>query len=176
MGVPLAGDYDVLVNRPIDSRMVWTGTAGTLNLIAANGANRYPGMISYVTGDKNLYVYQENNVWEKIVTNNVDSPPTINETYFTITPSFNGQVVGVNNNNIVSGVLADPVSLYPDGFNVTFIQLGDGNINISEAVSNFNPPIIRNRLNLRTSAGRYSVISILRFRDTNDFFLYGDLI
>jgi hypothetical protein len=176
MGVPLAGDYDVLVNRPIDSRMVWTGTAGTLNQSAANGANRYPGMISYVTGDKNLYVYQDNNVWEKIVTNNVDSPAIITSNSFTISESFNGQVVGINNSSLVNATLIDPISQYPDGFNVTFIQLGDGIIKINPPSTFVNPPVLRNRLGLNTSAGKYAVISILRFQNSNEFFLYGDLI
>jgi hypothetical protein len=170
MGVPLQGQFDLAASTPIDSRMTWSGTAANLNQIAANGANRYPGLITYVTGDKNLYVYQGNNIWEKIVTTNVDNPPTIVGN-FNITNDYNGQVIYVNNPNLCTGTLVSIPTSLDSGFNVSIVQLGVGQVFLTG--SNLN---LRNRLNFNRTAGQYAVVSILRINNTNEFLLYGDVV
>lgn len=175
MNVPLPASYNVAVAKPIDSRMTWTGTAENLNQIAVNGANRYPGLITYVTGDKNLYVYQGSDNWEKIVTTNVDSVNIINSN-FTFSASHHGQILYVNSPTNITGTLP-PFGVvldgYPSGYNVTITQLGDGNIIFNNG--GVNGGFIRNRLNFDRTAGKYAVASILRINQT-EFLLYGDLI
>lgn len=178
MGVPLAGDYDVLVNRPIDSRTTWTGDFSNLNTIAANGANRYPGLITYVTGDQNLYVFQGGTPgnWEKIVTTNVDSITNI-DSNFSFSASHNGQVLYVNSDIIITGTLPSfgiGLNLIPSGYNVSVVQVGNGNI-VFDNGNSVNGAFFRNRLNLNRTAGKYAVASILRLNQT-EFLLYGDLV
>jgi hypothetical protein len=172
MGAPLATSFDVAAPEPVDSRFIWTGTAENLNQIAINGANRYPGLVSYVINDQNLYVYQGNNIWEKIVTNNVDSPSLFFNTNFNITPNFNGQVLYVDSLDPI--VVGWGVSLvnFPKGFNVTIVQVGDGSVQINSS----NDIFIRNRFSISRTAGRYAIASILRIENTSDFLLYGDLV
>jgi hypothetical protein len=176
MGVPLAGDYDVAVTRPIDSRMVWTGNASNLN----NIPNKFPGLISYTTGDQNLYLFRNDQTWEKVVTNNVDSYTAIQDpisNQFDIEPDFNGQVIYVSSTNIVSAFIKDPPSIYPNGFNVTFLQIGEAPIKIErKPIKPSNFSIIENRLGLSTTAGKYAVASLLKISNTNTFVLYGDLV
>lgn len=188
MGVPLAGDYDVLVNRPIDSRMTWTGNFSDLNTIAANGANRYPGLITYITGDQNLYVFQGGTpgTWEKIVTTNVDTITNINSN-FTFSNIHNGQVLYVNSSTNVTGFLPSvglELNSIPSGYNVSVVQLGDGNVVFKgggellpdpPGGAGSNATFFRNRINLERTAGKYAVASILRLNQI-EFLLYGDLI
>jgi hypothetical protein len=171
MGVPLGTSFDVAEASPVDSRMTWTGSAGNLNQIAANGANRYPGLITYVSNDKNLYVYQGNNAWEKIVTNNVDSVTFFGGT--SIDQSFHGQVIYVNSVDPVTLDLIGNINNYPEGYNVTIVQEGLGSITINTLI-----PLtqIANRLNATKTAGKYSIASLLRMRNSNLFLLYGDLV
>lgn len=172
MGIPLAGNFDVAVNQPIDSRIVWTGSSNNLN----NIPNKFPGLISYVTGEQNLYFFRNDQVWEKIVTNNVDSPIVIQDTnIFAIESNFNGQVIYVDSLNPVTASLLSPHTLYGNGFNVTFVQLGIGTITV-EALPGVQTPQIVNRLDLKQTAGQYAVVSLLKISNTNKFILYGDLI
>jgi len=168
MGVPLGTSFDVAEASPVDSRMTWTGSAANLNQIAVNGANRYPGLITYVTGDQNLYVFQGDNIWEKVVTTNVDNPTTIVGNSFNITNDYNGQVIYVNNPTLSTATLVSP---FVNGFNVSLVQIGSGQINFTG--SNLN---IRNRLNFNKTAGAYAVVSILKIPGNNEFLLYGDLV
>lgn len=177
MGVPLAGDYDVAVARPIDSRMVWTGTFTNLNDVP----NKFLGLTCYVTGDQNLYVYQGGTTWEKVVTNNVDSPTVIQnpvDNLFLIQPSYNGQVVYVDSSvNSVQAIIQNPHTIYPNGFNVAFVQIGAGPIIFNTPVTKpANFSVLQNRLGLSTTAGQYAVASILKISNTNIFVLYGDLV
>lgn len=175
MGLPLGSDFDVSLNKPIDSRFTWSGTVSNLNQIAVNGANRYLGLITYISSDKNLYVYQGNDTWEKIVTNNVDSRLvtfTNAGGSFDIRSSDHGQVIYVSSPVPVTGTWTGSGINYPEGFNVSIVQESSGNVMINNAfdISGVN------RLNLRATAGRYSVATILRIRDTNNFLIYGDLV
>jgi hypothetical protein len=175
MGVPLGTSFDVAEASPVDSRMTWTGDAENLNQIAINGANRYPGLVTYVTGDQNLYVFQGNNIWEKIVTTNVDSVTTIN-TNFTFSRDLNGQVIYVNSSQNITATLPSiglPLTALPLGYNVSIVQLGDGNVVFTNG--GINGGFFRNRLNLNRTAGQYAVASILKL-NTTEFLLYGDLV
>jgi hypothetical protein len=165
MGVPLAGDFDLAVPKPIDSRLVWNGTPDTLN----NVPNKFPGLHCYVSSDQNLYVYQGNLIWEKIVTNNVDSTTFVSN--FIFDHNQNGQVLYVNSENQVTASLNGSLSDFPVGYNVTIIQENIGNVVITSP--NFN---IVSRINVTKTAGRYAVASLLRIRNTSAFVLYGDLI
>jgi hypothetical protein len=176
MGVPLGTSFDVAEASPIDSRMTWTGTVENLNQIAVNGANRYEGLITYVTGNQNLYVFQGGSpgTWEKIVTTNVDSITNLT-TNFTFINSFNGQVLYVNSNQNITATLPSfglPLSNLPNGYNVSVVQLGDGNIIFNNG--GVNGGFFRNRFNLNITAGKYAVASILKLNST-EFLLYGDL-
>lgn len=178
MGVPLGTSFDVAEASPVDSRMTWTGTAANLNQIAANGANRYPGLITYVTGDQNLYVFQGETpgTWEKIVTTNIDSIVNINSN-FSFNASYNGQVLYVNSDTTITGTLpifGIQLSSIPSGYNVSIVQVGNGNIVFNNG-DPINGAFIRNRLNLNRTAGKYAVASILRLNQT-EFLLYGDLV
>jgi len=175
MGVPLGTSFDVAEASPIDSRMTWTGTVENLNQIAVNGANRYEGLITYVTGNQNLYVFQGNNNWEKIVTTNVDSITNLN-TNFIFSNNFNGQVLYVNSDQNITATLPAfglGLSNLSTGYNVSVVQLGDGNIIFNNGSANGG--FFRNRLNLNRTAGKYAVASILRL-NTTEFLLYGDLV
>jgi hypothetical protein len=172
MGVPLGTSFDVAEASPIDSRMTWTGNAGNLNQIAVNGANRYPGLITYVTGDQNLYVFQGNNIWEKIVTTNIDFIDVTTNS-FTLNSQHNGQVLYVDNNSSnVNIFLPSTLNEAPVGYNVTIVQMGGGNAIINNSAS-FT---FVNRLGLTRTAGQYAVASLLRIRATNNFLLYGDVV
>jgi hypothetical protein len=168
MGIAISSDFDVEVTRPIDGRMIWTGSAINLN----NIPNKYPGLTTYVTGDQNLYVFQGGTpqVWEKVVTNNVDSL-TFSQN-FEITPDFNGQVIYSNSVNPINCNLAGLVSDYAIGYNITVVQEGVGNVTFTSN-QNF---LIKNRSNFFQMAGQYAVASLLRVKNTNTFLLYGDLI
>lgn len=176
MGVPLGGEFDVAVTGPIDSRMVWTGDVNALS----NISNKYLGLITYATGDRNLYVYQLGAVqgvgapvWEKIVTTNVDTPPVLTEN-FTFSAAYNGQILYVSGSNPITGTLptvGPTLNNMGSGYNVSVVQLGDGNVVFRGTPNTF----IRNRLNLSTTAGKYAVASILRL-NTSEFLLYGDLV
>lgn len=175
MGLPIAGEFDVGVTRPIDSRMVWTGlgTNASLN----NIPNKYPGLTCYVTGDQNLYVFQGNNIWEKIITNNVDVITNINSN-FHFNLSHHGQVLYVDSPTNVTGALPSvglTLGTFPSGYNVSIIQLGDGNVVITGSGAGAASTFVRNRINLNRTAGKYAVASILRLNQA-EFLLYGDLI
>jgi hypothetical protein len=165
MGIPIAGNFDLKVLQPIDSRMVWTGTIGTLN----NIPNKYPGLTCYVTGDKNLYVYQgsaSNEGWEKIVTNNVDSITSFSSN-FNITNDYNGLVLYTHGSSLTNATLVGPFSF---GFNVSIVQLGEGQVNFLGGSF-----LLKNRLDFYRTAGPFAVTSILRVGETDTFLLYGDL-
>jgi hypothetical protein len=165
MPIPLGGSYSLAVTEPIDSRTS-VSTFSQLN----NIQNKYPGLITYVIDEKNLYVFQNNNIWEKIVTNNVDN--LVRTSNFDFDETVNGQVISVDSITNVTAKLSGQISNYPIGFNVTFIQENLGNITFG-VNTGF---VIVNRLNLNKTAGRYAVASLLRLKDTGLFILYGDLI
>lgn len=170
MGVPLGTSFDVATTEPVDSRMVWTGNATNLN----NIINEYPGLITYITGDQNLYVFQGGTpgTWEKIVTTNVDTIANISSN-FTFDSTHNGQVLYVNSSQNITGTLPPLgpfLNAIPSGYNVSIVQLGDGNVIFQGTASTF----FRNRLNLNRTAGKFAVASILRVNQT-EFLLYGDL-
>lgn len=172
MNVPLPASFNVAVAKPIDSRMIWTGTAENLNQIAVNGANRYPGLITYITGDNNLYLFQGNNIWEKIVTTNIDFI-NITTNSFTLNSQHNGQVLYVDNDTTeVNIFLPETLDEIPIGYNVTIIQMNTQSAIINDSAS-FT---FVNRMGLTRTAGQYAVVSLLRIRDTNSFLLYGDLV
>jgi hypothetical protein len=167
MGVPLAGDFDVAVRKPVDSRMI-VGSVSDLN----NILNRYEGLICYVIEDQNLYINLGLDVWERINTSNVDDFLLFNAD-FNISPEHNAKVLYVNSSILLNvGWSETDPNLYPIGFNVCIIQIGIGPVRIN---SNQNI-IVRNRLGFFTTAGQYSIISILRIKDSNEFLLYGDLV
>jgi hypothetical protein len=169
MGLPIAGEFDVGVTRPIDSRTVWTGTFLNLN----NIPNRYSGLMCYVSDDQNLYVFQGGATWEKIVTTNVDAVTNITEN-FTFNRNYNGQVLYVTSDNNVTGTLPSfglPLSVLGSGYNVSIVQLGNGSVVFNNSPNTF----FKNRLNLNRTAGKYAVASILRLT-VDEFLLYGDLI
>lgn len=168
MGVPLAGDFDVAVTKPVDSRMVWTGTASNLN----NVPNKYPGLTCYVTGDQNLYVFQGNNIWEKVVTNNVDYVEFNNAGNFNINNTYHGNVIYVNSVFDVTGIVTGNIQHYPIGYNVTIVQQGLGRVTLSGQL----PLGVTNRAGFTQTAGQYAIASLLRLKDTSLFLLYGDII
>ena len=167
MGVPLAGQFDVAVPEPIDSRSVWSGS--NLNSLP----NRYTGIITYANQDRNLYVDTRRNAfnsWERVVTTTVNSNNPTGS--FVFSPNVNGQVLNVSGDSTITGFLPTNALGMASGYNVTVIQIGDGNIVFNDS----NILKFRNRLALNRTAGKYSVASILRIGNTNEFLLYGDLI
>jgi hypothetical protein len=164
MGIPLAGDFDVAVTKPVDSRMVWTGNINNLN----NIPNKYPGLTCYITGNKNLYVYQDNNIWEEIVKTNIDFVD-INTTVFNLDNSHNGKILCVNNNSNVNIFL--PNTDISNGYNTSIIQMGSGSVILNNS-SNFS---FTNPFSATGTAGRYALISLLRVGTLNTFLLYGDV-
>jgi hypothetical protein len=167
MGVPLAGDFDVAVTKPVDSRMVVTNYSDLNNIL-----NKYQGLTCYVINDKNLYVFQGNNIWEKVVTNNVDYFEFNNAGNFNISTIHNGNVIYVNNATDIIGTITGNIIDYPLGYNVTIVQQGLGRITIAAQ----SPLGVINRGGFLQTAGQYAVISILRLKDTSLFLVYGDVI
>jgi hypothetical protein len=183
MGIAISSDFDVEVTRPIDSRTVYTGIVGENTVTTAdlnNIPNKYLGLIVYATGDRNLYVYQSGAdvgaatpTWEKIVTTKIDSPPLITGN-FIFNASFNGSVIYVSGSNTITGTLPSlgiPINPLGSGYNVSVVQLGDGNVIFRGGLNTF----FRNRLDLDATAGKYAVASILRLNRA-EFLLYGDLV
>jgi hypothetical protein len=175
MGVQILDNFDIGQAKTLDSRMFWTGQANNLN----NIPNKYQGLIAYVSGDNNLYVFQGGNpeTWEKIVTTNVDS--TINiDSSFTFSNIHNGQVLYVNSNQNITGFLpmqGPGINGIPSGYNVSIVQLGVGNVVFRGGGAGASTTFFRNRLNLDRTAGTYAVASILRLNQS-EFLLYGDLV
>jgi hypothetical protein len=163
MPIPLGGDFKVAVVKPIDDRLI-VETYNDLN----NILNKYIGLICYVNDEKNIYVFQGSNNWEKIVTTNVDTVTVFNSN-FEITQNHNGKVLYVDSPNQVTATLN---GVFENGFNVAIAQMGDGIVLFNGGtVGN-----LRNKINGNKTAGKYSVASILKVINTNDFLLYGDLI
>lgn len=180
MPIPLGGDYSLAVDKPIDTRMVWSGSITNIT----NMQNKYAGLISYVTGDQNLYVCRSTTTfggglvnWERILTSVVDISSEINSD-ITLNNTYNGLAVRVNSSNIINVNLPNSSSGFPIGFNVTFIQMGDGYIQFNNVAPGVTPQIfnLRNRLGLNKTAGQYAVASLLRIANTADIILYGDLV
>lgn len=163
MPIPLGGDFKVAVVKPIDDRMI-VDTYNNLN----NITNKYVGLICYVTDEKNIYVFQGSNTWEKVVTTNVDNPTAFSSN-FEITQVHNGQVLYVDSATQVTATLN---GIFENGFNVAIVQMGNGAVLFSGGtVGN-----LRNKINATKTGGKYAVASILKVINTNDFLLYGDLI
>lgn len=168
MPIDIGGDFRIAINKPIDVRMSVTNFSN-LNAIV----NRYDGLICYVTSEKNLYIYQGSDIWEKVVTNNVDYIEiSRNGGTFDVDQNSNGNVIYVNSPVEVNARMIGNISSYPIGYNVTIIQEGVGNINIQALA----PLEVKNRGNFLKTAGQYSIVSILRFKNTGLFMVYGDLI
>lgn len=163
MPIPLGGDFKVAVTKPIDDRMTVTNYNDLNNI-----TNKYVGLICYVSSEKNLYVFQDSNRWEKIITNNVDNPAFIT-TNFNITQSYNGQVLYINSNSATTGTLVGP---FEDGFNISFVQMGIGPIVFNSGVAG----TLRNKIGSIKTDGQYGIASILKIGNTTDFLLYGDVI
>lgn len=169
MGVPLAGDFDVAVTKPVDSRMVWTGTSNNLN----NILNKYEGLISYVTGDKNLYFYKGiSSNWAKILLSGDAVSPLVDinniTQNFTFNTSLNAELLTINASSNITGTV--PIGL-PNGYNVSFVQMGNGQLFITGS----GGAIVQQRLNLFRTAGQYGIASLLH-HNGDKFILYGDLI
>ena len=167
MGVPLAGDFDVAVTKPIDSRTVVTNYSDLNNV-----SNKYTGLVCYVSSEKNLYVFQGTNTWEKVVTNNVDYVEFNNAGNFNINNTHHGSVIYVNSAVDVIGTITGNIQDYPIGYNVTIVQQGLGRITIAAQ----SPLAVINRAGFTQTAGQYAIASILRLKDTSLFLLYGDII
>jgi hypothetical protein len=172
MGVSIATEFDVGSTNPIDSRMIWTGAPSSLNLVP----NRYVGLVAFVSGDKDLYLNRGGSLapllaWEKVVTTNVDTPTEITSSV-NLDLTHNGLVLRVNSPTGINVNLPSSATSMQSGYNVTFVQMGAGNITFNSSAA-FN---IRNRLGFNKTAGLYSVASILRAGGTSDVLLYGDLV
>ena len=167
MPIPLGGDFKVAVTKPIDDRM-FVNTYNDLN----NIQNKYSGLICYVSGEKNLYVFQGDNIWEKVVTNNVDYVEFNNAGNFNINNTYHGNVIYVNSVFDVTGVVTGNIQHYPIGYNVTIVQQGLGRVTLSGQL----PLGITNRAGFTQTAGQYAIASLLRLKDTSLFLLYGDII
>lgn len=172
MGVPIIDNLDLLQPKPLDSKMVWTGSATGLN----NIPNKYEGLTTYVTGDKNLYIYKNINPlnqWEKIITNEVESIDAFGNLRLNYLDK--GKIYYINSENRVIVTLptgAQDANLMGNGYNVTIVQTGPGAINFS---GNSYASFV-NRLNSFNTAGVFSIASILKIEDSPFFLLYGDLV
>ena len=172
MGTPLLGNFDPAGAFPLDGRSYWTGSVNTLN----NVPNKYIGLVVFVSGDKDLYLnrggsFTSLQAWEKVVTTNVDSPTEVTSSV-NLDLNHNGLVLRVNSSTGINVNLPLSANQMQSGYNVTFVQMGAGNITFNSSAT-FN---IRNRLGFNKTAGLYSVASILRAGNTADVLLYGDLV
>lgn len=89
-------------------------------------------------------------------------------TNFVFDSSLNSKLLTINANNNITGRVPTGLST---GYNVSFLQAGTGQLFISGS----GGAIIRQRLNLYSTAGQYSIASLLHYSG-NQFVLYGDLI
>ena len=172
MGISLLDNFDIAQPKPLDSRMLWTGSATNLNSLP----NKYVGLITYVSGDRDLYAYRAGNLssllaWEKVVMTNVDTPTQFTSDII-LSTEYNGLVLQVNSSNTINVTLPSTTSFLQSGYNVTFVQMGTGNIKFNNSTVFF----FRNRLGLSLTAGQYAVASILRLGNSQDVLLYGDLV
>lgn len=157
----------------------WTGTynlpGSNLNTIP----NRSRGMIVYVTGDNNLYVCRtatsflpSETAWERIITSSVDTPTVITGDSLTLGLQHNSLVLQINSPNLFNINLPTSSLALQSGFNVTFVQLGDGQVQFNNSIIY----TLRNRLSFNRTAGKYAVASLLRLGGSADILLYGDLV
>jgi len=169
MGVPLLEDFDLAVPKPIDSRMVFTG------LFLTSVPNRYEGMLIYSSGDKNLFLDNRRTapqIFERVLTTTVISNNNEITGNFGFAGANNGQALYVSGNNNLTGSLPTTALGFGSGYNVTIIQMGNGNIVFNDSIN----LKFRNRIGANRTAGKYAVASILRIGTTNDFLLYGDIV
>lgn len=120
-----------------------------------SSANYYQNLITKYYAETNL---STKSVQSSTFTNN-----------FYISKNHNGQMIYGNSNVGITGILSGD---FPSGFNVSISQISDGAITIA-VTGGIN---IRNKANANKTAGKYSVGSILKINNSNDFLLYGDLL
>lgn len=90
---------------------------------------------------------------------------------FIFNSSFNSKLLTINASQNITGTV--PTGL-PTGYNVSFVQVGNGQLFITGQTGIGATGIIRQRLNLYNTAGQYSIASLLH-HSGNQFILYGDL-
>lgn len=112
----------------------------------------------------NLYI-RKNGVWEKVATTFVDINNITGN--FTFDQSFNSKLLTINAAVNITGTV--PTG-FPTGYNVSFAQMSSGKLFITGS----GGAIVRQRLNLFTTAGQYGIASLLH-HSGNQFLLYGDL-
>lgn len=166
-GIQLSTNFDLKSALPLDDRFVVANVSDLNNI-----DNRYNGLIAYVTSNQNLYVFHGSNVWEKIVTNNVDTRTVSFSAAgsFQIQSSDNGLIIFVDNGaNLVTGVAE---GTFENGFNTTIVQLGTALVTISGGTVG----AIRNKIGATKTSGQYAIASLLKIGGSPDFLLYGDVI
>ena len=166
-GIQLSTNFDLKSAIPLDDRIVVANVSDLNNI-----DNRYNGLIAYVTSNQNLYVFHGNNVWEKIVTNNVDSRTVSFNSpgSFQIQSSDNGLIIFVDNGaHLVTGITQ---GTFEDGFNTTIVQLGTALVTISGGTVGS----IRNKIGATKTSGQFAIASLIKIRNGPDFLLYGDVI
>jgi hypothetical protein len=86
---------------------------------------------------------------------------------FLISGNYNSDVVLANNSNQITGTL---ISGNPTGFNVSIMQVGAGQIQITGSGSNV---IVNSYNNQFRTAGQFATISLLHTGD-NRYIMYGN--
>ena len=86
---------------------------------------------------------------------------------FIFNSSFNSKLLTINASQNITGTVPTGLST---GYNVSFAQMDSGKLFITGS----GGAIVRQRLNLFTTAGQYGIASLLH-HSGNQFLLYGDL-
>jgi hypothetical protein len=89
-------------------------------------------------------------------------------TNFSFNDSYNSKLLTINASQNITGTVPTGLST---GYNVSFAQMGTGKLFITGS----NGAIVRQRLNLFTTAGQYGIASLLH-HSGDQFLLYGDLV
>jgi hypothetical protein len=170
MGLLLLDNFDIAQAKPLDSRTVVSTFSNLNNII-----NKYNGLTCYVNDEQKLYVYNADGTWKNIGSENTNNLESLNfSSSVLIDPTYNGKILYYNGANSTNAIWANNSTNYPANFNVSIIQQGIGSVTINSFPGGSINTV--NRLNAKTTAGQYAVISILKMGDSNNFILYGDLI
>jgi hypothetical protein len=86
---------------------------------------------------------------------------------FIFNSSFNSKLLTINASQNITGTVPTGLST---GYNVSFAQMDSGKLFITGS----GEAIVRQRLNLFTTAGQYGIASLLH-HSGDQFLLYGDL-
>jgi len=147
--------------------------------VQTTGAQNISGTKTFIS---NIVLYSGVNVTFNEATNVVFSgTPVFNSginsnvllntknSHFDITSDMNGKMILVSGaaNTIITGTIQLNLN---NGYNVSITQMGSGQV----FITGVNLIDIKQKFNLYSTAGQYSVVSLLHY-GSNKYLLYGDL-